>query len=112
MINLREQNCEACRKGTPALSQEEQNELLAQVPEWQIVERGGKKQLERTFKMKDFAEALAFTNRVGVEAESEGHHPAILLEYGRVTVNWWTHAIGGLHKNDFIMADRTDQIVG
>lgn len=110
MVDLREEPCEPCRKGTPVLSQEEQNELLAQVPEWQIVERGGKKQLERIFRLKDFAEALAFANRVGLEAEAEGHHPSLLVEYGRVTVNWWTHAIGGLHKNDFIMAERTERV--
>ena len=58
----------------------------------------------------DFAEALEFTNDVGAIAEEEGHHPAILTEWGRVTVTWWTHKIRGLHRNDFIMAAKTDQI--
>ena len=56
-----------------------------------------------------FAQALAVTNRVGEQAEEEGHHPALLTEWGKVTVSWWTHKIGGLHQNDFIMAARTDE---
>ena len=68
--------------------------------------------LERVFQFPDFAQALAFTNRVGALAEEEGHHPALLTEWGKVTVAWWTHAIGGLHRNDFIMAAKTDQIYG
>jgi 4a-hydroxytetrahydrobiopterin dehydratase len=66
------------------------------------------KRLERSFKFPDFARALAFTNRVGALAEAEGHHPSILLQWGRVTVTWYTHKIKGLHRNDFIMAARTD----
>ena len=64
----------------------------------------------RTFPV--FASALAFTNQVGALAEAEGHHPAILTEWGRVTVSWWTHAIRGLHRNDFIMAAKTDALLG
>lgn len=109
MSNLTEQACEVCRSDAPKLSPAEQNELLQQVSSWTLVERNGEKQLERLFKLKNFAEALAFANKVGALAESENHHPAILVEYGKVTVNWWTHKIGGLHKNDFIMASRTDQ---
>jgi 4a-hydroxytetrahydrobiopterin dehydratase len=66
--------------------------------------------LERAFKFKDFAEALAFTIKVGEIAEAEGHHPALLTEWGRVTVTWWTHKIRGLHRNDFIMAAKTDHL--
>ena len=64
------------------------------------------------FTFGSFAEALAFTDAVGALAEAEGHHPAILTEWGRVTVTWWTHAIKGLHRNDFIMAARTDELYG
>jgi 4a-hydroxytetrahydrobiopterin dehydratase len=84
--------------------------LHPQVPDWQIVERDGIKRLERVFKVKDFAAALAFTVQVGELAEAEGHHPALLTEWGRVTVTWWTHKIRGLHRNDFIMAAKTDQV--
>ena len=84
--------------------------LNLQVPEWRIVEIDGIKRLERVFKFKNFAEALKFTNQIGELAEGEGHHPAILTEWGRVTVTWWTHKIKGLHRNDFIMAAKTDKI--
>lgn len=108
MTDLRQANCEPCRKGSRPLAPEDYQDWLSQLPDWQVVEHGGEQQLERVFKLKDFARALAFTNQVGELAEAENHHPAILLEYGKVTVNWWTHAIGGLHRNDFIMAARTD----
>ncbi len=110
MTDLKQARCEACRKDSKPLAPEECTDLLAQVPDWEVVEYGGERQLERIFKFKNFAEALAFTNRVGELAEAENHHPAILLEYGKVRVNWWTHVIGGLHRNDFIMAARTDEV--
>jgi len=81
-----------------------------QVPQWTLVERDGIKRLERVFTFKNFVEALAFSNKVGELAEQEGHHPALLTEWGKVTVTWWTHAMKGLHKNDFVMAARTDQL--
>ena len=85
-------------------------ELKSQLPDWALVERQGIPQLERVFSAKDFAEALAFTNRVGALAEAEGHHPAILTEWGRVTVTLWTHKIRGLHRNDFVMAAKIDAL--
>ncbi len=81
-----------------------------QIPDWNVVEKDGIKRLERVFKFKNFTEALAFTNRVGQIAEEEDHHPAILTEWGKVTVTWWTHAVKGLHRNDFIMAAKTDAL--
>ena len=108
--NLAQGSCVACRKDAPLASDEEINEMLPQIPEWQIVERDGIKRLERVFKFDDFARALQFTNSVGRAAESEGHHPALLTEWGRVTVTWWTHKIRGLHRNDFIMAAKTDRL--
>jgi 4a-hydroxytetrahydrobiopterin dehydratase len=103
--------CVACRRGEPTLTQERITELLPQIPQWRVIEVDGEKRLERVFKFKDFAEALAFMNRVGDIAEEEDHHPMLVTEYGRVTVTWWTHIIGGLHQNDFIMAARTDQLL-
>jgi len=79
-----------------------------QVPDWSIVEVDNVKRLERVFRFDNFAHALAFTNKLGEIAEEEGHHPALLTEWGKVTVTWWTHKIGGLHRNDFIMAARSD----
>lgn len=110
MSELKAESCEACRADAPKVSEDELNTLSAHIPEWRVVEKGGEKQLERVFQFKNFAQALAFTNTVGELAESEGHHPALLTEYGKVTVNWWTHKIGGLHRNDFIMAARTDEL--
>jgi 4a-hydroxytetrahydrobiopterin dehydratase len=107
---LSEMKCTACRGGEPTLTDAEIAELRPQVPEWQVVQLEGIKRLERVFRFRNFAQALAFTNRVGEQAEDEGHHPALLTEWGKVTVTWWTHKIGGLHQNDFIMAARTDEL--
>ncbi len=104
--------CVPCRGGEPTVSEAEIAQLRPAVPQWSIVEKDGVKRLEKVFKFKDFAGALAFTVKLGELAESEGHHPAILTEWGRVTVSWWTHVIRGLHRNDFIMAAKTDSLVG
>ena len=105
---LARQPCTACRAGEPTVTDAELTALRPQIPQWQVVERAGIARLERVFALKNFAEALAFTNRVGELAEAEGHHPALLTEWGQVTVTWWTHAIRGLHRNDLIMAAKTD----
>ncbi len=81
-----------------------------QVAEWQLVQRDHIPRLERLFSFGNFADALAFTAKVGELAEAEAHHPALLTEWGKVTVTWWTHKIRGLHRNDFIMAAKTDQL--
>jgi 4a-hydroxytetrahydrobiopterin dehydratase len=88
----------------------ETDELAAQVPEWRIVERDGVKQLERVYKFENFVRALAFTNEVGDLAEAHDHHPALLTEWGKVTVTWWTHSVSGLADDDFVMAARTDRL--
>jgi len=108
VTSLVDLKCVPCRGGVPTLTVQEIAELKPQVPEWQVVEYAGIQRLERIFKFANFIQALAFTNRVGELAESEAHHPAILTEWGKVTVTWWTHAIRGLHQNDFIMAAKTD----
>ncbi|ARU57513.1 pterin-4-alpha-carbinolamine dehydratase [Oleiphilus messinensis] len=110
MATLAEQECEVCRVGAPTVPEEEWPVLLAELPEWSI-EKGVENCLSRVFVFKNFAQALQFTNQVGAVAESEGHHPLLITEWGRVTVKWWTHKIGGLHKTDFIMAARTDKLV-
>lgn len=102
--------CVACRRGAPTVTDEEMAEYRPQVPDWEIVEEEGVRRLERTFPFPNFADALLFTNRVGMIAEQEGHHPVITTEWGRVQVRWWTHKIKGLHRNDFIMAAKTDQL--
>jgi 4a-hydroxytetrahydrobiopterin dehydratase len=112
MSSLSDLRCVPCRGGEPVLTDEEIAELLPQVSQWTVIEVDQVRRLERTFKLKNFVQALEFTNQVGALAEEEGHHPAILTEWGRVTVTWWTHKINGLHRNDFIMAARTDQLSG
>jgi len=107
---LTEMKCVPCRGGEPTVTEAEIAELHPQVAQWQIVERNGIKRLERVFKFRNFVQALAFTNKVGDLAEEEGHHPALLTEWGKVTVTWWTHKIKGLHRNDFIMAAKTDEL--
>ena len=84
--------------------------LRREIPDWGLREREGIAQLERVFPFANFADALAFTNRVGALAEEAGHHPALTTEWGRVTVAWWTHTIRGLDRNDFIMAAKTDAL--
>jgi 4a-hydroxytetrahydrobiopterin dehydratase len=101
---LKTEGCVPCRKGAPPVTDQELAELKPQVLNWDIVQVDGERRLRRQFGFDDFARALAFTDRVGAAAEAHGHHPALLTEWGRVTVSWWTHKIGGLHRNDFIMA--------
>jgi len=110
MSNLHELKCVACRGGEPPLSEAEIVVFQPQVPDWNMLEVNGEKRLSKVFKFKNFAQALAFTDQVGVLAEAEDHHPALLTEWGKVTVSWWTHIIKGLHQNDFIMASKTDRL--
>lgn len=110
MDELKQMKCESCQRGAPTVTAEERRELHVQVPEWNFVEQDEIRRLERSFVFADFVAALRFTNAVGALAEEEGHHPALLTEWGGVTVTWWTHKIRGLHKNDFIMAAKTDEL--
>ena len=107
---LAEMACVACRVGAPTVTADELARYRPQVPDWQIVAPEGIQQLERAFKFRDFAQALAFTDQVGQAAEAAGHHPRLVTEWGKVTVTWWTHKIKGLHRNDFVMAAKTDQL--
>jgi 4a-hydroxytetrahydrobiopterin dehydratase len=110
VADLAEETCLPCRGGEPTLKENEIEALLSEVTGWRVAERDGMKRLERDFRFADFASALRFTVGVGERAEEAGHHPALLTEWGRVTVGWWTHAIDGLHRNDFVMAARTDTV--
>ncbi|HEX7144584.1 MAG TPA: 4a-hydroxytetrahydrobiopterin dehydratase [Gaiellaceae bacterium] len=110
MKALTQMKCVACRKDAPTLADAEIAELHPQIPDWEIVELDGIKRLRRVFAVDDFAQALELTNEVAELAEQEQHHPALLTEWGRTTVTWWTHKIKGLHRNDFIMAAKTDQL--
>ncbi len=110
MTQLNQEKCVACRRDSPRVTDEEIAELHPMVSEWELTEHDSIPRLERTFSFPNFAEALAFSGSVGEAAEEEGHHPRIVTEWGRVTVAWWTHKIRGLHRNDFIMAAKTDRL--
>ena len=112
MINLAAGKCVPCRGNEPALADAEIADLQLHVPQWQLKEMDGIKRLERVFKFKNYVEAVAFASKIAMTAEKEDHHPLIVLEWGRVTVQWWTHVVKGLHKNDFIMAAKTDEMYG
>ncbi|MGH2510332.1 MAG: 4a-hydroxytetrahydrobiopterin dehydratase [Ktedonobacteraceae bacterium] len=109
MEQLNQARCVPCEGGVPPAADEEITRYLAQLSDWKVVDVQGIPHLTRRFAFDNFVHALAFTNRVGELAEQEGHHPALLTEWGNVTVSWWTHAIGGLHKNDFVMAAKADE---
>jgi 4a-hydroxytetrahydrobiopterin dehydratase len=107
---LANERCTACRSDSPRVTEAEIQDLKSQIPDWTLVRRDNIPTLERRFDFPDFAQALLFTNQVGALAEAEGHHPAILLEWGQVTITLWTHAIRDLHRNDFVMAAKIDGI--
>jgi 4a-hydroxytetrahydrobiopterin dehydratase len=110
MESLKRLKCVPCRGDEPPASLKEIHKLSSQIPEWQVKEHNGIKRLERTFSFKNFKEALRFTNKVGEIAEEEGHHPVIITQWGKAKVSWWTHKIKGLHRNDFIMSAKTDEV--
>jgi 4a-hydroxytetrahydrobiopterin dehydratase len=110
MEELTEQKCEACRVGAPSVTAEEMQSLKPQIPDWQVITEDSIPKLQRVFKFKNFKDAIAFTDAVGAATEAEGHHPRLTTEWGQVGVAWWTHKIKNLHKNDFIMAAKTDAI--
>lgn len=111
MSNLKDLQCEECKAGSPLVSEEVIEEYICSIPDWNIETVEGMKHLVRSFPLKNFKEALDFTIKIGEIAEEVNHHPQIITEWGKVTVSWWTHKIGGLHLNDFIMAARTDALL-
>ncbi|AGK57120.1 transcriptional coactivator/pterin dehydratase [Hyphomicrobium denitrificans 1NES1] len=101
-------SCMPCRGGMPPLTQQEAEELLAQAPEWALLDDAHR--IERTFRFGNFREALTFVQQVGGLAENEGHHPDVSFGWGYATVSLRTKKIKGLHENDFIMAAKIDRI--
>lgn len=110
MNELDQLHCSQIKAGTSSLNETEVSRLLAGLPGWQTYTKAGEPRLEKIYKFQDFNQAIAFTDQVARTAIAEDHHPAILTEYGKVTITWWTHAIKGLHQNDFIMAAKTEQL--
>ena len=112
MSELTGMRCEACRSDSPIVTDEELSDFLPQISEWEVGLIEGVRKLRRVYTFSDFEQALAFTNEVGRLAEEQDHHPALLTEWGRVTVTWWTHKVRDLHRNDLIMAAKSDKAYG
>lgn len=110
LAEVRAERCEACRRDSPLATPEEVVALRPLIPDWEEQVQEGVPRLVRAYRFPSFRDALAFTVRVGELAEEEGHHPALLTEWGRVTVSWWSRKIRGLHRNDYIMAAKTDAL--
>ena len=110
MVGLNNERCEACRRDSPSVTDEEVTQMKPEVPEWELTCENGIPKLERVFTFKNFQVAMDFTNRLGELAEDQGHHPRLITEWGRVQVTWWTHKIRNLHRNDFVMAANSDAI--
>ncbi len=111
MSELSQMHASPVTSTTHRLTPREISPMMAKVPGWEIHTKKGEMILEKSFKFKDFSQAIVFTDRVAQLANAEDHHPSILTEWGRVTVTWWTHKIKGLSQNDFILAAKTDQLV-
>tara|TARA_B100000963_G_C22350022_1_gene546845 strand:+ start:227 stop:574 length:348 start_codon:yes stop_codon:yes gene_type:complete len=110
LTKLSKSSCEACRVDAPVLQDNEIKELLSQVPSWKVFEEDNVKKIICSFIFLSYEDSLNFLNKVADIAEKEDHHPEIILEWGKVTVTWWSHKIKGLHKNDFICASKTDAL--
>lgn len=107
MNDLAKRRCAPCEGGTPKLAGEELERYAAMLQGWNVVEG---ERLEKEYRFPDFLQALEFVNRLGEAAEAEGHHPDVFLTWGKVRVTLWTHSIGGLSENDFILAAKADAV--
>ena len=109
MSDLASSTCEACRIDAPIVSDDEASLLIKEIEGWDLIHDGIKK-LKKEFSFSNYSDSVDFSNKVADMAEQEDHHPQIILEWGKVTVIWWSHKIKGLHKNDFICAAKTNNI--
>jgi 4a-hydroxytetrahydrobiopterin dehydratase len=108
MEKLSEKKCEPCEGGVDPLTRDQFSVYLEQLPDWQVL---ADKKIEKEFQFKDFPQALDFVNKVGAVAEAEGHHPDIFVhDWNKVKISLWTHAIGGLSINDFVVASKVDRV--
>lgn len=109
MEGLAEKSCVPCRGGIPPLTEDAARKLVSGTPGWSLAEKGTR--LQRRFEFRDFVEAMKFVNRVADVAEQEGHHPDIAIHWNKVDLLLWTHKIGGLHENDFILAAKVNRLL-
>ena len=110
MNDLSSQSCEACQIDAPKVPQDQIQILLSEINGWFLIEEPINK-IQKIFSFKSYKDSVDFSNKVASLADDEDHHPQILLEWGKVTVIWWSHKIEGLHKNDFICAAKTDKLL-
>ena len=110
MNDLSSQSCEACQIDAPKVPQNQIQILLSEINDWVLIEKPINK-IQKVFKFKSYKDSVDFSNKVASLADDEDHHPQIILEWGKVTVIWWSHKIEGLHKNDFICAAKTDKLL-
>ena len=111
-MQLYQRQCTNYAADAVPLPDSESDRLSLEVPGWQIELQDGVKQLVQQFSFPDYVQTMSFALSVGELAEAEDHHPEILMKWGKVRVTWWTHAVNGLHLNDFICAAKTDQLAG
>ena len=105
-MDLTQKKCKPCEGSMPPLAEEKANELLNQIPGWEIKDG----HVFRQFKFKNFRESISFVNKVAEIAEQEGHHPDIIINYNKVAIELWTHAVNGLSENDFILSAKINAI--
>ena len=110
MNDLSSQSCEACQIDAPKVPQDQIQILLSEINGWVLIEEPINK-IQKIFSFKSYKDSVDFSNKVASLADDEDHHPQIVLEWGKVTVIWWSHKIEGLHKNDFICAAKTDKLI-
>jgi len=108
--DLSSQSCEACQIDAPKVPQDQIQILLSEINGWFLIEEPINK-IQKIFSFKSYKDSVDFSNKVASLADDEDHHPQIVLEWGKVTVIWWSHKIKGLHKNDFICAAKTDKLL-
>ena len=106
LLNL---DCNSDYSGVDKMSRETIISHMMQIPEWELDDSNNGARIVRTFNRLNFSEAIELASKIGAEADIQDHHPSIMVEWGRCTVTWWTHALGGLHLNDFIMAAKCDK---
>ncbi|MBD3289316.1 4a-hydroxytetrahydrobiopterin dehydratase [candidate division KSB1 bacterium] len=108
-MGLAEKHCVPCEGGITPMSEQEEDQYIKEVSDWQLA-RDGEHKIRKDFKLEDFEKAIKFVDEVAEIAEEEGHHPDICIHYNKVDLELNTHAIGGLHENDFIMASKIDRL--
>ena len=108
--NLLHLDCNSDYSNAEKMDAETIETHLALVSGWELVSSTNESRIVRTFSCQNFKKAIELASKIGAEADRQDHHPSILVEWGKCTVTWWTHALGGLHLNDFIMAKKSEKL--